>query len=363
MFFRHADYNVNRFIRTVKEREHMVQFGEFTELTAEDKLAYLDGDSLFHFIMARQLNRESLEKLSSAANRIRGKAQTDEGARELKNLLPHKRAMMYFNQPSSRTFFSFMNACYVLGMSVSETRDAKMTSEKKGESFEDTICTFASYTDILIMRNSADEAAERAALTLDNFHNRIPVLNAGSGKTEHPTQALLDVYTIMREFYELGGIDGKKILMAGDLKRGRTVRSLCYLLAEFNDVEIYFAAVPEFQMEKDVRNFLDRRNLTYRDVDSMKDAVPEVDVVYMTRIQDEHDKGGESAQIDHTAFNFKPEYLDTMKETARIMHPLPRREEIPSEVDQDPRAAYWRQEENGMWARAALIAEIFNAEI
>ncbi|MFC1582093.1 aspartate carbamoyltransferase [Planctomycetota bacterium] len=321
-------------------------------------------ERLFHFVKAGQLGRTDLLELGQRADRIRALGADEAGLRQLNSLLPHKRVMLYFNQPSSRTFFSFMNACHILGMRVCENRDPSLTSEKKGESFADTICTFASYTDMIIMRNSDNDAALKAVAALQDHSHTVPVVNAGSGTSEHPTQALLDIYTLMREFKELGGIDGKKILMAGDLARGRTVRSLSYLLAEFKDVELYFAAVPAFQMKDDIREFLTGRGISFQDVDDMSEALPEMDAVYMTRVQDEHDTSkGASAAVASSAFHFETAYLDRMKPGAVVLHPLPRREEIPPEVDADPRAGYWRQEENGMWARAALIAAIFNAEI
>ncbi|MFH1708680.1 MAG: aspartate carbamoyltransferase [Planctomycetota bacterium] len=324
------------------------------------RLAYLRRPKgIPHFIMARQLERADLERLAAMADACRARAATDAGRRQLRDLLPHKRALLYFNQPSSRTFFSFQNACFILGMPVAETRDPAVTSEKKGESFEDTIRTYGTYTDLLVMRHSADDASVRAVAALDRSAHPVPVVNAGSGKTEHPTQALLDIYTLMREFKGRGGIDGKTILMAGDLKRGRTVRSLCYLLAWFKGVRIAFAAVPEFQMEPDIRVFLKERGVSFQDVDDLAEGVRTADAVYMTRVQDEHDTGGESRKVDLTRFHFRAAYLKNMRPDAVILHPLPRREEIPAEVDDDPRAAYWRQEENGMWARTALIASIF----
>lgn len=317
-------------------------------------------NALFHLVTASQLSREVIEMLAERADSLREQAAEDNGLRQINSLLSHKRAGLLFSQPSTRTFFSFMNACYILGMSVSEARDPSITSSRKGESFEDTVRTMAAYTDILIIRNREDDSAERAADTLDRFEKRIPVVNGGSGTREHPTQALLDVYTMLREFSHRGGVDGKKIVMAGDLRRGRTVRSLCSLLAGFADVEIYFAAVPRYQMKDDIRSFLSEHGVAFSNVDNFRDILCEADAVYMTRVQDEHDTAGESKHIDFSAFHMKTEYLDIMKKDAIIMHPLPRREEIPTEIDADPRAAYWRQEENGLWIRTALIASIMN---
>jgi len=336
-----------------------MDYATVTRMDIEEKSEYFSGGGgVFHLVLGRQLRRALVDELIASADRIREEAASEEGLRRLNVLFPHKRAMLFFNQPSTRTFFSFMNACHILGVKVSEIRDPSLTSSRKGESFEDTVRTLASYVDVLIMRNSADDAAERAACALNRFHKPVPVVNAGSGKNEHPTQALLDVYTISRELAHRGGVHGKKILMAGDLKRGRTVRSLCCVLAEYEGVEIYFAALPEYRMADDVRGFLARRNIRFEDVDDFREALAEADVVYMTRVQDEHDVHGESRGKDFSRYHLKPEYLEIMKPDAVIMHPLPRREEIPPEIDTDPRAAYWRQEENGLWIRAALISRL-----
>jgi len=340
-----------------------MEFDEYKQMSDAEKYGYFSSEEgLFHVVTARQFTREILESLASEADRLRSAACEPEGIRELNTLLSRKRAMLFFSQPSTRTFLSFMNACHILGVHVSEVRDLSLTSSTKGESFDDTIRTFASYTDVIIMRHPEDDSAERAACVLDGHEKRIPLINAGSGKKEHPTQALLDVYTLMREFADSGGIDGKTILMAGDLKRGRTVRSLCCMLSEFTDVDILFAAVPEYQMKDDIRSFLAEKGIACRDINDFGDALGQADAVYMTRVQDEHDVDGESHSVDFSRFHLKKEHLDIMKKGAVIMHPLPRREEIPPEIDADTRAAYWRQEENGLWIRAALIANVLKGQ-
>jgi aspartate carbamoyltransferase catalytic subunit len=205
--------------------------------------------------------------------------------------------------------------------------------------------------------------SERAAWLLNNFSNRpVPVINGGSGSDQHPTQAILDVYTLQKSFENQGDVDGKTILMCGDLRRGRTVRSLSYLLHNFEGVRIIYAAPEEFQMKEDVCQFLEKCEMEYiRETESLENVLSMADALYMTRIQDEHDAvAGESSKIDTSRFKLKPENMDKLRAGAIIMHPFPRRDEIDVAVDPDPRAMYWRQERNGMWTRAALIAYIFN---
>jgi aspartate carbamoyltransferase catalytic subunit len=205
--------------------------------------------------------------------------------------------------------------------------------------------------------------AERAAWLLNTYTNRpVPVINGGSGSDQHPTQALLDVYTLQRSFEHQGGIENKTILMCGDLRRGRTVRSLSYLMKNFEGVKIIYAAPGAFQMREDVCGFLENQKIPYViETENLSNVIAEADAVYMTRIQDEHDEvAGESSRTDTSRFKLKVENMNAVKANAIIMHPFPRRDEIDVAVDRDPRAMYWRQERNGMWTRAALMAYIFN---
>lgn len=281
----------------------------------------------------------------------------------LASTLNHKQAMLYFVQPSTRTFLSFYSACQVLGLKCAEVRDPKTSSEVKGESEEDTVRTFSSYVDMIIMRHPRANFAEKIALLLDETERPVPVINAGSGKDQHPTQALLDVYTLARSFTHRGGIDNKQIAFVGDLLRGRTVRSLARLLTEFDSVKQYFVAPESYQVGKDILEFLDSKGADYELVDDFEKIIPEVDAIYMTRLQDEWDEtDGTKSEVDTASFAFREEHLQLLKPDAILMHPLPRRQEIAVEVDSDPRAAYWRQVRNGMWIRVALIATVFRRD-
>jgi aspartate carbamoyltransferase catalytic subunit len=190
----------------------------------------------------------------------------------------------------------------------------------------------------------------------------VPVINAGSGSDQHPTQALLDIYTLQRSFEQHGGIDGKVIGMMGDFKRGRTVRSLCYLMKNYYGVRLVFIAPVEFAMQPDVKAHLDEHGIPYHETTRLDEALPSLDALYVTRMQTEWDTAGESRSVDLSRFSIGAPQLARLKRDAIVMHPLPRGPEIDPAVDQDPRAMYWRQERNGMWMRAAVLVKIFGAE-
>jgi len=198
------------------------------------------------------------------------------------------------------------------------------------------------------------------AWLLSNTGRPVPIINAGSGRDQHPTQSLLDIYTIQRSFERHGGIEGKNVVFVGDLARGRTVRSLAYLLTKYPGDKQYFVAPEELQVTDDILAQLDTAGVDYEVSHDFESVIPKTDAIYMTRIQDEWDKTpGESKKIDNTKYHFRTEHLELLRRHAIIMHPLPRREEIDVAVDADSRAIYWRQVRNGMWIRAALIATIF----
>lgn len=316
--------------------------------------------NLYHCLNVHQFDRSFVEENCALADKVRDIAKSKTGAEYLASLLNHKRAMLYFVQPSTRTFLSFYSSCQVLGIKCAEVRDTKTSSEIKGESEEDTIRTFSSYVDLIIMRHPKENFADKIAASLDNTGRRVPIINAGSGKDQHPTQALLDIYTLQRSFKHRGGIDGKKIAMVGDLRRGRTCRSLSLLLSMFDDVKLYFVAPREFQMTTDILELLNICKTKYEITDDLNKVIPEVDAVYVTRLQDEWDTDeGGTQKYDVSRYSINLGNLRMLKPDAVILHPLPRREEIALEVDADPRAIYWRQVRNGMWSRVALISQIF----
>jgi aspartate carbamoyltransferase catalytic subunit len=295
-------------------------------------------------------------------NQIRKFDKTKEGLMYLQSLLPHRRAMLYFTQPSTRTFMSFQAACHILGIKPSEIRDTSTSSERKGESIDDSLRTFASYVDLIIMRSPMAGLSDRIAGLLDATPRPVPIINAGSGPDEHPTQALLDIYTLQRSFKSAAGIEGKTICMVGDLKRGRTIRSLSRLLANYSGVKLLFCSPPEFKIADDLRQHLRSREVIFDETTDFTGAIAAADAVYMTRVQDEYDQPGEARKVDYRAYCLKKEHLACMKRDSVIMHPLPRRDELDPAIDHDPRAKYWRQERNGMWTRVALITILMGVD-
>jgi aspartate carbamoyltransferase catalytic subunit len=341
-----------------------LSWDDFVALSPEEKAPLFASEGRpFHVLLAQQFDRSQLESLGRTATRIRRLAKRKEGVLFLRGLLAHKRAMLYFTQPSTRTFLSFLAAAEILGMSTGEVRDRSTSSELKGESPEDSVRTFSSYFDLIVMRSEIGGLAERMAWVLSNSDRPVPIVNAGSGKDQHPTQALLDIYTLQRSFEEQGGIDGKRVVFVGDLRRGRTVRSLALLLRNYRDVELCFVAPEALQVAPEIREQLQQDGVRFELSDDLTPLLPGADAVYMTRVQDEWDREeGESGKLDLERYVLGADALKLMKRSAIVMHPLPRRNEIPVEVDRDPRAMYWRQMRNGMWIRTALIATMFGCE-
>ncbi len=262
----------------------------------------------------------------------------------------HNRIMAtLFYEPSTRTRFSFETAMHRLGGRVISTENAaEFSSVAKGETLEDTIRIMNGYADVIVLRHNEEGAAKRAAAV-----SRVPLINAGDGVGQHPTQALLDLYTIRNE---IGAIDGLRIAMVGDLAQGRTVRSLAYLLSKFRDVKMYFVAPPVLKMKEDILAHLRKYNVWYAEESTLEKVLPQVDVVYQTRVQKERfgDRIAEYEQC-RGVYVISKEYLRLLKPNAIIMHPLPRLDEITMDVDQDPRAAYFRQAQNGLYVRMALL--------
>ncbi|MFO7936041.1 MAG: aspartate carbamoyltransferase [Kiritimatiellia bacterium] len=343
-----------------------ITWNDFRKLSFKEKSCYLkrsEDGAPYHTLYAQQFDYATLERLAELSNCIRRISKNREGADYLRSLLAHKRAMLYFSQPSSRTFLSFLSACQILGLQTGEVRDISISSEFKGESHEDSIRTFSSYFDMIIMRSPEKGLAEKMSHALSVSDRPVPIINAGSGKDQHPTQALLDIYTLLRSFEDRGGLKNRTVVFCGDLLRGRTIRSLSYLLTNFENIKQIFVAPPQLQVAQDVLDILSGCDVPYELTEDLRTVIPGADAVYMTRIQDEWDESdGESKSIDTSNFKFDLEELALLPDHGIIMHPLPRRDEISTAVDDDPRAMYWRQMRNGMWIRAALIALAFGVE-
>jgi aspartate carbamoyltransferase catalytic subunit len=299
---------------------------------------------LHHIIEAQQFDLPTLEELFEAAEKMEqvvGRGGSNEYAGRIMATL--------FYEPSTRTRFSFETAMHRLGGRVISTENAaEFSSVAKGETLEDTIRIMNGYVDVIVLRHYQEGAAQRAAAV-----SRVPVINAGDGVGQHPTQALLDLYTIRRE---IGSIDGLRIAMVGDLAQGRTVRSLAYLLSKFKDVTLHFVAPPALKMKDDILSHLREHNISYTESTGLDEILPEVSVVYQTRIQKE--RFGERVaeyEAHRGVYILNQQSLRLLKPDAIIMHPLPRLDEITREVDGDPRAAYFRQAQNGLYVRMALL--------
>ena len=341
---------------------------KYSKLDIHEKIPCLSregtDDELFHLLFAQQFHRRMLDELCDLADKIRVVHKSSEGANFLRGLLANRHSLNLFVQPSTRTFMSFQAAQQHLGMMSNDIRDVSTSSQAKGESLQNTIRTFSSYVDLIVMRHPDKGACEVAAWEMNMAERRIPVVNGGSGRDQHPTQALLDIYTLQKSLDE---IDGKHIVMVGDLARGRTVRSLSYLLKNYEDVSITYVAPERLRIGDDIKEFLERNNIPFEETESLEEVVPAADAIYMTRVQWEWDKAEgvthEEGRSD-PRFTFKKEYLERMRPKSCLMHPLPKINEIDGELDysEDPRIVYWRQERNGMWARAALIARIFQVD-
>ena len=342
---------------------------------ASHRIAALNrNDRPFHVVLAQQFDRTAIEQLCQLSDMIRSIAGARQGTQFLRTMLSHRRAMLYFIQPSTRTFLSFAASCQVVGMPYNSVRDRSTSSEVKGESEEDTIRVLSQYFDLIIMRHPAEGFAEHVAHLLNKMPRSIPVINGGSGKDQHPTQALLDIYTLFRAFtdpptdparprYLQNPFAGKTIAFVGDLKRGRTVRSLTYLLCRYPGVHLLFISPPELQIGSDILDYVSRHGIDFEQDDDLPSRVAECDAVYMTRLQDEYDTDGESKLIDYDRFALTKEMAGDFKPGLAILHPLPRRKELDQRLDALPQAKYWDQVRNGMWMRAALIATVFNVDV
>ena len=297
---------------------------------------------LRHVIESQQFSRALLEDLIARADEIKREPHHFIG-----RLAGQVMAALFY-EPSTRTRLSFEAAMLRLGGATMGTDNAReFSSAAKGETLEDTIRIVSGYADVIVLRHNEEGAAKRAAAV-----SSVPIINAGDGPGQHPTQALLDLYTIRDE---LGRIDGVRVAMVGDLANGRTVRSLTYLLSKFKDIKIWFVAPPQVAMRADLKSHLDENHVPWIETQDLDAVLPEVDVVYMTRIQKERFTDTETYNAVKGVYRIDKQAMARMRKYAILMHPLPRVDEIAPEVDADDRAAYFRQARNGLHIRMALL--------
>jgi aspartate carbamoyltransferase catalytic subunit len=311
----------------------------------------LPGTNQFYgqdILAVSQFNRHNLSYLFALAERMRDLVEEQGGI----DLLKHRVLAALFYEPSTRTSASFIAAMERLGGSVIPiTQGVQFSSVSKGESLPDTIRTLEQYADAIVLRHPEKGSAAIAAR-----YARKPIINAGDGDGEHPTQALLDLFTILEE---LGSIDGLTIAMVGDLRYGRTVHSLTELLLNY-EVRLRFVSPEILRMPLNLMNKVRDAGYDVRETYDVHDVIGEANVLYVTRVQKE--RFSDLAQYEQVKDYYKitPELLDGTQSPMVVMHPLPRVNEISYEVDEDPRAAYFRQVRNGLYIRMALLAAVLN---
>lgn len=297
-----------------------------------------------HILKVGQFSREDVERVHDVAAEMQQMVRRTGGC----DLLKGKVLANMFYEPSTRTSCSFMAAMQRLGGQVIPINEAKSSSVAKGESIADTAITLGCYADVMVIRNPAVGSADIAAANAG-----IPVLNAGDGVGEHPTQALLDTFTMRQE---LGRLDGLTVTLVGDLKNGRTVHSLARLLTRFDGVQLNYVAPESLQMPADVVDEVAVAGVPQTKYAQPDEVIAGTDVLYVTRIQQERFPTPEEYEKVKGVYVISPETLKTAKSDMIVMHPLPRVNEITEDVDADPRAAYFRQMEYGMYVRMALLA-------
>ncbi len=304
--------------------------------------------ALRHVVAVSQFDRPMIEELFDEADRMRS---LPADARPLAgNILA-----TLFYEPSTRTRLSFESAMLRLGGQVISTENAReFSSAIKGESVEDTIRIVAGYSDAIVIRHYEQGAAKRAAAV-----SPVPIINGGDGPGEHPTQALLDFYTIRAE---LGRLDGLKVALVGDLRFGRAVRSLALMFGLTMDTELLFVSPGAVPMGQDVRDALAAQGVRFRDEPDLAAAMREADVIYQTRIQRERFPTQQEYQDARGIYVIDGASLADLGPEAIILHPLPRVDEITPGVDADPRAAYFRQAKNGVYLRMALLAQLLRPD-
>ncbi|MFA6969420.1 MAG: aspartate carbamoyltransferase [Candidatus Paceibacterota bacterium] len=296
-----------------------------------------------HIIESQQFDRKAIEALFKSADTI---------AKSKNQPLRGKIMASLFYEPSTRTRFSFESAMLRLGGGVITTENAgEFSSASKGETLEDTIRIINNYADVIVMRHTEKGASARAAAVSTS-----PVINAGDGAGQHPTQALLDLYTIKKE---IGKIDGVHVAFVGDLKNGRTVRSLTYLLGKYAKVHITYVSPKGLKIGDDIKRYLDKHHVAYDEREKWDAVLPLVDVLYQTRIQKERFKSLAEYKKYKGGYVLTLREVNKMKKGSIVMHPLPRIDELLPEVDASPKAAYFKEAKYGLLVRMALLKEVF----
>jgi len=296
-----------------------------------------------HVLSSEQYTRKDLEETFELTDKIRN------NPKDYAHKLDDKIIAIMFYEPSTRTRLSFETAALKLGAKIITTENAgEFSSAAKGETIQDTVKVISGYADAMVIRHKSDTSAVDAASV-----NKIPILNAGAGKGEHPTQSLLDLYTIKEK---KGKIDGMKVAVVGDLKYGRTIHSLLRLLSLYDNIEIYGLSIDAFALPQEYIDMLKEKGIEYKTCTSFEELPRDIDIIYQTRIQKERFDGN----FDNAEFIIDQKVLDSFSKDTIILHPLPRVVEIAEEVDDDPRACYFEQAHNGLFVRMALLLQVLD---
>ncbi len=297
-----------------------------------------------HLIDFGDLTRQEWETLYARASQI-----IDDPDR-FNQVCRGKVSSNLFYEPSTRTNFSFQTAMLRLGGTVFGFADPNSSSVSKGETLKDTIKIVGNYADVIVMRTPWEGAAKAASL-----YSNVPVVNAGDGGHMHPTQTMADLTTMNKL---LGRVDGLSIGLCGDLKNGRTVHSLIKALAKFKDVQFFLIAHRELAIPEYIRTFMRENKMRFTEVTGLESVIPQLDVLYMTRIQKERFVDPVEYERNKGIYVLTRQKLERAKEHMLVMHPLPRVDEITVDVDDDPRAVYFKQARYGMFARMALLEHL-----
>jgi len=264
-------------------------------------------------------------------------------------ILTNKVVATLFFEPSTRTRLSFESAITRLNGKFIGFADSRTTSVAKGESLKDTIMTISNYCDMIVMRHPLEGSARYAAEV-----SKVPVVNAGDGANQHPTQTLLDLYSILKT---QGTLDDLDIFLVGDLKYGRTVHSLIIALSEFN-TRFHFVSPDEIRLPNEYKQMLEAKGLKYFEYKSLTENIKKADIIYMTRVQRERFNDPLEYERTKNAYILSNHMLEGTKDNMRVLHPLPRVNEINIDVDDNPKAYYFQQAQNGVYVRQALISTI-----
>ena len=297
-------------------------------------------------LSVKQFSHDDLQYVFGVAHEMRGMVERIGTFDQLKG----KILANLFYEPSTRTSSSFTAAMERLGGSVIPISEVKYSSVSKGESLPDTVRTLECYADVIVLRHPETGSAALAAK-----YARKPVINAGDGVGEHPTQALLEAFTIMEE---LGRLDNLTVTMLGDLKYGRTVHSLARLLSNFSGIKLNYISPEILRMPREVIEEVGEKGIPQAEFSALETVLPETDVLYVTRVQKERFEDQAVYESVKGAFVIDPDVMKAARRDMIVMHPLPRVGEISVDFDDDPRAAYFRQMEYGLYVRMALLAMV-----